>query len=200
MEKTMILNKQEKKVAKITAFREALEIAAKSKPDVLQQLEWRNELKYFPKGCCSLASNFLGRYLIDAELGLHPFILQIDANESFRTATDSSIHAHSIISLDGEYIDITLDQFREHDNRISIEPIECGGKLSQLLKNVLRYGGTISTRAINIKSRYEDGEELYSWLRETANSKLPPNYHENSCNSLANLVSLKIPQAFITGK
>lgn len=196
----MMLNKQKKKVAKITAFREALEIAAKSKPDVLQQSEWRNELEFFPKGCCSLASNFLGRYLMDAELGLHPFILQIDAEENFRIATGSSIHAHSIISLDGEYIDITLDQFREHNNRISIEPIECGGKLSQILKNVLSYRGTISTRAINIESRYGNGEEFYSWLRETADSKLPPNYHENNCNSLSNLVSLKIPKAFIAGK
>lgn len=196
----MIMSKQEKKVAKIKAFREALEIAAKTKPDVLQQSQWHTELEFFPKGCCSLASNFLGRYLADAELGLHPFILQIDADEKYRSATNSTIKAHAIISLDGDYIDITLDQFHEHDDCISIEPIECGGKLSQLLKNVLIYGGTISTRAINIELRYADGEKLYSWLRETANSKLPLIYHENSCNSLANLVSLEIPQAFITGK
>ncbi len=34
-------------------------------------------------------------------------------NETFREAENSTVHGHVIAILDGEYIDLTLDQFDE---------------------------------------------------------------------------------------
>ncbi|EOC0866009.1 hypothetical protein VG539_004044 [Cronobacter muytjensii] len=61
----------------------------------------------FPHGSCDMASNCLAQYLTDKKCG-HPCIIFMDGSR----LENSPVRAHVIVMLDGEYIDLTLDQFK----------------------------------------------------------------------------------------
>ena len=63
-------------------------------------------LPYFPKGCCSWATWFLGHYL-KIEHGLEPVEIQ-----ATRFSPDGTQH-HAWIEVSGLIVDITSDQFED---------------------------------------------------------------------------------------
>lgn len=94
----------------------------------------------------------------------YPFIIYMDGSG----LENSTVHAHVIVMLDGEYIDLTLDQFKEYSNYVVSEPIESGGPIGTLLRKIGEIEGAIETRPINISSSNAFGEDMYAWLCDTA--------------------------------
>lgn len=153
---------------RIRAFREALEKAVRELPE-----EYRNgsrwcELQNFPAGSCDLASNCLAQYLKDCGEKGEPCILFMCGNETFRKEENSTVHGHVIVLLNGEYIDLTLDQFDEYTAYIPAEPLETGGVLGTLLSKIPQYEGEIETRRINLDRL----QGIYAWLRNRADAIL----------------------------
>ncbi|WP_392404669.1 hypothetical protein [Edwardsiella piscicida] len=89
-------------------------------------------------------------------------------NETFCEAENSTVHGHVIIILNGEYIDLTLDQFDEYTDYIPAEPLETGGVLGTLLRKIPQYEGEIETRRINLDRL----QGIYAWLRNRADAIL----------------------------
>lgn len=153
---------------RIRAFRHALEDAPREMPEECREGSRWDELKNFPAGSCDLASNCLAQYLKDCGEYGEPGILFMYGNETFREAENSTVHAHVIVTLNGEYIDLTLDQFDEYTGYIPAEPVETGGVVGTLLKKIPYYEGEITTRRIN-----DDGlGEIYIWLKDRADALL----------------------------
>ncbi|MDU1953684.1 MAG: hypothetical protein E6750_20090 [Atlantibacter hermannii] len=153
---------------RIRAFREALEKAVRELPE-----EYRNgsrwcELQNFPAGSCDLASNCLAQYLKDCGEKGEPCILFMCGNETFRKEENSTVHGHVIVLLNGEYIDLTLDQFDEYTAYIPAELLETGGVLGTLLSKIPQYEGEIETRRINLDRL----QGIYAWLRNRADAIL----------------------------
>jgi len=153
---------------RIRAFREALELAAAEQREEYRGLACWLDLKDFPGGSCDLASNFLARYLMDSDKGLHPCIICMCGNDTFREAESSTVNGHVIVMLDGNYIDLTLDQFEEYASYIQAEPIESGGVICSLLHKIHMHEGEISTRPVRIG----DGHDLFSLLSQSADELL----------------------------
>ncbi|EZD09435.1 hypothetical protein BY93_22355, partial [Escherichia coli O157:H7 str. K6590] len=86
----------------------------------------------------------------------------------FHEAENSTVHGHVIVLLDGEYIDLTLDQFDEYPDYIPYEPVESDGQIGKLLRNIMKHEDPVKTRQIDL----DGGEELYAWLRDTADEVL----------------------------
>lgn len=152
----------------IRAFRQALEQAAPERGDEYRNLPRWCELRGFPRGSCDLASNFLARYLMDRDKGLYPFIIHMCGNNTFREAESSTVNSHVIVMLDGNYIDLTLDQFEEYSEYVPAEQIESAGVISSLISKILLHEGTIATRPVVI----EKGQKLYEWLSKSADAFL----------------------------
>ncbi|MCS4320743.1 hypothetical protein M2407_005117 [Serratia sp. BIGb0234] len=158
--------------ARVKAFRRALRLARDTPEECGKLARWYPDVQGFPGGCCELASHFLAKYLKDHDDTLCPYLLQLDASETFRKATGSTVHGHVIVALNGDYIDLTLDQFDEYENYVTDEPIGSDAPVDQLLAGIRRYAeeeGAIRTRDINLSG----GEALYEWLRNTANRRAP---------------------------
>lgn len=153
---------------RIRAFRQALVLAAAEQREEYRVLPRWNELKEFPGGSCDLASNFLARYLMDSDKGLHPCIICMCGNDPFREAENSTVNGHVIVMVDGNYIDLTLDQFEEYASYIPAEPIESGGVIGSLIHKIQEHEGEISTRPVSIG----DGLELFSLLSQYADELL----------------------------
>jgi hypothetical protein len=149
---------------RIRVFRQALEEAAREQPEECRNGTRCGELKNFPVGSCDLASNCLAQYLKDCGEKGEPVILSMEGNKDYREAENSTIHSHVIVILDGEYIDLTLDQFDEYTDYILAEPLESGGVLGTLLRKIPQYEGKIETRRINL----EHIKGIYTWLRDRA--------------------------------
>lgn len=162
-------NKMRKERAlRIRAFRRALELGAGERADECRHLtRWNTDLLNFPYGSSDLASNGLAQYLMDSE-GCHPCIIFMFGNGGFREAENSTVHAHVIVLLDGEYIDLTLDQFAEYQEYITAESVGSCGSLGKLLRNVMKHDDPVITRQVNL----DDGKDLYAWLRDTADTVL----------------------------
>jgi hypothetical protein len=149
---------------RVRAFRKALELSAQERSEECRHLSrWKPDLHNFPRGSCDMTSNCLARYLSEKKGG-HPFIIFMDGSG----LENSTVHAHVIVMLDGEYIDLTLDQFKEYSNYVVSEPIESGGPIGTLLRRIGEIEGTIKTRPINISSPNAFGEDMYAWLCDTA--------------------------------
>ncbi|MDU6432688.1 MAG: hypothetical protein E6556_07015 [Pantoea sp.] len=153
---------------RIRAFRQALEQVATERGD-----EYRNkprwcELSGFPRGSCDLASNFLARYLMERDKGLYPIIIHMCGSNTFREAENSTVHSHVIVMLDGNYIDLTLDQFKEYDSYIPAEPIESSGVIGSLIHKIQKHEDEISTRPVKIG----DGHRLFSLVSKAADELL----------------------------
>ncbi len=153
---------------RIRTFRQALEKAAREQPEECRNDSRWCELKNFPAGSCDLASNCLAQYLKDCGERGEPAILFMCGNQAFREAENSTVHGHVIVILDGEYTDLTLDQFDEYTDYIPAEPLETGGVLGTLLRKIPQYEGEIETRRINLDRL----QGIYAWLRDRADAIL----------------------------
>lgn len=153
--------------ARVKAFRRAPELAAGERsgeqrvPSV-----WRNCLKDFPDGCCELASQTLVKYLMDHNKKLFPYVIGMQWDDG------PDRHGHVIVALDGEYIDLMLDQFDDYDDWIVAEPIESGRQLGTFMQKVRNQGGTFTTRELTFDGIPDDAYKLYTWLKEVADSLL----------------------------
>lgn len=63
---------------------------------------------------------------------------------------------------------MTLDQFDEYPDYIPYEPVESDGQIGKLLRNIMKHEDPVKTRQIDL----DGGEELYAWLRDTADEVL----------------------------
>lgn len=192
---------RQERLLRIKAFRRALELGGDEWADECRHFPRREtELKNFPHGSCDLASKTLAQYLTDTEGG-HPCIIFMEGNAGFHEAENSTVHGHVIVLLDGEYTDLTLDQFDENPNYIPYEPVESGGQIGKLLRNIMKHEDPLKTRQVDL----EDGEELYAWLRDTADEVLAadPEWQtwEQSIEegSMPQLVSTEIPPQYRDG-
>ncbi|HGM6906198.1 hypothetical protein OQJ40_22330 [Serratia nevei] len=155
---------------RIHAFRNALALAADTRSHECFAMGRWQELNEFPHGCCDLASNFLAQYLRDSEPTLQPVIIHMEATHSYRVDKESTVKSHVIVALGDKYIDLTLNQFAEYSRRVIIE--DKYGTLASMQREIQRFGGTVTRRDINIDNTVENGEELYDWLRNTADRLL----------------------------
>lgn len=159
---------RQERALRIKAFRRALELGAGERADGCRHFpRWKMELRNFPHGSCDLASNTLAQYLTDTE-GCHPCIIFMEGNAGFHEAENSTVHGHVIVLLDGEYTDLTLDQFDEYPDYIPYEPVESGGQIGKLLRNIMKHENPVKTRQVDL----DGGEELYAWLRDTVDEVL----------------------------
>ncbi|HFK5777753.1 hypothetical protein PTR10_22315 [Serratia marcescens] len=149
--------------ARLEAFRRALELAAGE----ASLAAWRDVLKDFPAGCCELASQTLAEYLTEDGSNLHPYIIGMDWR------VNAKDYGHVIVALDGDYIDLTLDQFPGYHGRIVAEPIESGGQIAAFIQTVRDQGGTLTTRERTFDGIPDQAWDLYAWLKEVADSLLP---------------------------
>ncbi|SMG61850.1 hypothetical protein [Cedecea sp. NFIX57] len=156
---------------RIHAFHNALVLAADTRPHECFGMGRWEELNAFPHGCCDLASNFLAQYLQDSDPALKPVIIHMQTTTDFRENEKSTIESHVIVRLDDWYIDLTLNQFAEHEERVVIE--KPSGTLGTLLRAIRASDGEINERSIQLDAGLDiDGHALYAWLRATADSLL----------------------------
>ncbi|MFO3759066.1 hypothetical protein [Klebsiella aerogenes] len=173
-------------LARVEAFRRALELAAYERSAEPVPSVWRDFLKAFPLGCCELASQTLAEYLTEDGSNLHPCIIAMAWTEN------AGNHGHVIVALDGEYIDLTLDQFDGYDDRIVVEPVESGGQLAGFIQKVRAHGGTLTTRKVTLDVIPYEGHKLYGWLKATADSLLAASGQGRAPYSMPQLVSTEI--------
>ncbi len=150
----------------VRAFHQALKKAAQEQPEECRNGPRWCELKDFPAGSCDLASQTLVKYLRDHDPNLFPYVIATSRIEN------DDLKSHVFVALDGDYIDLTLDQFDEYDDWIVAEPIESGGTLGAFLQKVRRLEGTITTREVTLDVIQGDGHQLYGWLKKTADDLL----------------------------
>ncbi|MGP8592072.1 hypothetical protein ACT2EB_18255 [Salmonella enterica subsp. enterica serovar Typhimurium] len=172
--------------ARVEAFRRALELAAGERSAEPVPSVWRDCLRAFPLGCCELASQTLAEYLTEDGSNLHPCIIAMAWTEN------AGHHGHVIVALDGEYIDLTLDQFDGYDDRIVAEPIESGGQIAAFIRNVRGHGGTLTTRKVTLDVIPYEGHKLYGWLKATADSLLAASGQGRAPYRMPQLVSTEI--------
>ncbi|EKM5066693.1 hypothetical protein RA231_004113 [Cronobacter turicensis] len=152
---------------RVRAFRKALELARDCPEECRHLGRWETELHNFPHGSCDMASNCLAQYLTDNKCG-HPCIIYMNGSR----LENSPVHAHVIVMLDGEYIDLTLEQFEGYPDYIVSEPIESQEVIGTLLRRIGEVEGPIETRPIKLSSSRERGDDMYVWLRDKADQIL----------------------------
>jgi len=152
--------------ARVEAFRRALELAAYERSGEPVPSVWRDYLKAFPLGCCELASQTLAEYLKENGSNLHPYIISMQWDDGPHR------HGHVIVALDGEYIDLTLDQLDGYDDRIVAEPVESGRQIAGFIQKVRGQGGTLTTRERTFDGIPDQAWKLYVWLKEVADDLL----------------------------
>lgn len=154
---------------RIHAFRNALVLAADTRSNECFRMGRWQELNAFPHGCCDLASNFLAQYLQDGDPSLKPVIIHMETTEDFRKEYRSTIKSHVIVEVTGWFVDLTLNQFAEYQDRVVID--DRTGPLGTLLRRIHGSGGTATERSIQLDAGLdEDGHELYDWLSASADS------------------------------
>ncbi|MEP8981166.1 hypothetical protein ABKW25_20880 (plasmid) [Enterobacter hormaechei] len=179
--------------ARVEAFRRALELAARERSGEPVPSVWRDFLRAFPLGCCELASQTLAEYLTEDGSNLHPYIIAMAWTEN------AGNHGHVIVALDGEYIDLTLDQFDGYDDRIVAEPIEYGGQIAGFIQKVRAHGGTLSTRERTFDGIPDQAWNLYAWLKEVADDLLAASGQGRAPDSMPLLVSTEISPQYRAG-
>ena len=179
--------------ARVEAFRRALELAAYERSAEPVPSVWRDFLRAFPLGCCELASQTLAEYLKEDSSNLHPYIIAMEWTEK------AGNHGHVIVALDGEYIDLTLDQFDGYDDRIVAEPIEYAGQIAGFIQTVRDQGGTLTTRKVTLDVIPYEGHKLYGWLKATADSLLTASGQGRAPDSMPLPVSTEIQPQYRAG-
>ncbi|EGI16428.1 conserved hypothetical protein [Escherichia coli M605] len=114
----------------VETFRRALELAACERSAKPAPSVWHDVVKDFPDGCCELASQTLVQYLIGHNEKLFPYVIGMQWDDG------PDRHDHVIVALDGEYTDLTLDQFDGYHDRIVAEPVESGGQNAGFIHKV----------------------------------------------------------------
>lgn len=171
---------------RIQAFRQALELAAGERSSEPVPYIWRDCLKAFPSGCCELASQTLVEYLKERNENLFPYVIGMQWDDGpYR-------HGHVIVALDGEYIDLTLDQFDGYDDWIVAEPVESGGKIAAFMQKVRNQGGSLSTRELTLDGIPDQAWKLSDWLKEVADGLLAASGQDSKPGTLPPLVSTDI--------
>lgn len=187
---------------RIEAFRRALELGAGERKSECHHMDrWRNGLDSFPGGCCDLASDCLALYLTKSDPDLQPYIMIMNASNTFRDKYDSTVNGHAIVVLDEYYIDLTLDQFAEYDEWVPGERIESGGKLGTLIKHILSCSEpsdrAIRTRNITLDAFNLDGSDLFGWLKNTTdNLLLSKGWKLNESSESRSVLSLEIQKQY----
>ncbi|EAO5055869.1 hypothetical protein FZH48_26015 [Salmonella enterica] len=154
---------------RIHAFRNSLVLAADTRSNECFRMGRWQELNAFPHGSCDLASNFLAQYLQDGDPSLKPVIIHMETTEDFRKEYRSTIKSHVIVEVTGWFVDLTLNQFAEYQDRVVID--DRTGTVGALLKDIRASGGTVTKRSIQLDAGLdEDGHELFDWLSATADS------------------------------
>lgn len=179
--------------ARVEAFRRALELAAYERSAEPVPSVWRDFLRAFPLGCCELASQTLAEYLTEDGSNLHPYVIGMDWR------VNAKDYGHVIVALDGEYIDLTLDQFDRYDDRIVVEPVESGGQIAGFIQNVRAHGGTLTTRKVTLDVIPYEGHKLYGWLKATADSLLAASGQGRAPDSMPQLVSTEVLPQYRAG-
>lgn len=179
--------------ARVEAFRRALELAAGERSAEPVPSIWRDFLRAFPLGCCELASQTLVQYLMDHDEKLFPYVIGMDWR------VNAEDYGHVIVALDGEYIDLTLDQFDGYDDRIVVEPVESGGQIAGFIQKVRAHGGTLSTRELTFDGIPDRAYKLYAWLKEVADDLLAAAGQGRAPDSMPLLVSTEIPLQYRAG-
>jgi len=172
--------------ARVKAFRCALELAANERSGEPVPSVWRDWLEDFPRGCCELASQTLVRYLRDHDDKLFPYVIAMGWR------VNAQDYGHVIVALDGEYIDLTLDQFDGYDDWIVAEPIEAGGQIAAFMQKVRNQGGTLTTRELTFDGIPDQSRKLYAWLKEVADGLLAASGYDKKLGSMPPLVSMEI--------
>ncbi|EPB8478860.1 hypothetical protein ACRTIQ_004778 [Escherichia coli] len=180
-------------LARVEAFRRALELAARERSGEPVPYVWCDVLKDFPDGCCELASQTLVQYLMDHDEKLFPYVIGMQWDDG------PDRHGHVIVALDGEYIDLTLDQFDGYDDRIVVEPVESGGQIAGFIQKVRAHGGTLSTRELTFDGIPDQAWKLYAWLKEVADDLLAASGQGRAPDSMPLLVSREIPPQYRAG-
>lgn len=180
-------------LARVEAFRRALELAAYDRSAEPVPAVWRDYLKAFPRGCCELASQTLAEYLTEEGSKLHPYVIGMEWR------VNAKDYGHVIVALDGEYIDLTLDQFPGYHGRIVAEPVESGGQIAAFIQNVRAHGGTLSTRELTFDGIPDQAWKLYAWLREVADSLLAASGQGRAPDSMSLPVSTEILPQYRAG-
>ncbi|MBB6117934.1 hypothetical protein F4826_004914 [Rahnella inusitata] len=186
---------------RIQAFRRAMELGTGDEADACRNMErWNEELQKFPYDSCELASNFLAQYLQEGDDTLCPYIIRLQTNNAFRESETSRMESHYIVALDGDYIDLTLDQFSEHDEYVTGEPIESRGTLGRLINKIRYHAGadacSIQTLSVNVWG----GKELYAWLSDKADLLLKTDGQSEGGRAIGPLVSMDIQEKYRTAK
>ncbi|WOI84499.1 MULTISPECIES: hypothetical protein [Enterobacteriaceae] len=178
---------------RIQAFRRALELAAGERSGEPVPSVWRDVLKDFPDGCCELASQTLVQYLKEHNEKLFPYVIGIQWDDG------PDRHGHVIVALDGDYIDLTLDQFDGYHDRIVAEPVESDGKIAGFIQKVRDQGGTLTTRELTFDGIPDQSWKLYDWLREVADDLLAASGKGRVPDSMPLLVSTEIVPQYSAG-
>ncbi|HAU2802506.1 TPA: hypothetical protein O7142_003946 [Salmonella enterica] len=93
----------------------------------------------------------------------------METTKDFRDEHRSTIKSHVIVEVTGWFVDLTLNQFAEYQNRVVID--DRTGTVGALLRDIRASGGTVTERSIQLDAGpVEDGHELYDWLSTTADS------------------------------
>ncbi|WNI98614.1 hypothetical protein [Enterobacter ludwigii] len=179
--------------ARVEAFRRALELAAYERSGEPVPSVWHTFLASFPRGCCELASQTLTEYLKEDGSNLHPYVIGMKWNEG------PDAHGHVFVALDGEYIDLTLDQFDGYDDQIVVEPVEYGGQIAGFIQKVRDQGGTLSTRELTFDGIPDQAWNLYAWLKEVADDLLAASGQGRAPDSMPLLVSTEIQPQYRAG-
>ncbi|ELJ3891184.1 hypothetical protein RTH83_005587, partial [Salmonella enterica] len=119
---------------------------------------WCGCIGSFPDGCCELASQMLVRYLMEHNDRLFPYVIGMEWR------VNAQDYGHVIVALNGDYTDLTLDQFDGYDDWIVAEPVESGGQIAAFIQKVRDLDGTFTTRERTFDGIADDAEKLYGWL------------------------------------
>ncbi|AWJ05690.1 TPA: hypothetical protein PBQ56_004295 [Escherichia coli] len=147
----------------IHAFRNALVMAADTHSFGCFSMPRWSELNSFPHGCCDLASNFLAQYLTD--YGYEPEIIWFECCEEL----NKYIKSHVVVRINDYYVDLTRNQFDDHNGRVLIE--DKFGSIPRLIKQIKSMNSNnVEDRNININTFNSSGYELYSYIKKIANN------------------------------
>ncbi|ECE5745842.1 hypothetical protein DK749_24975 [Salmonella enterica subsp. salamae] len=94
-------------------------------------------------------------------------IIHLQTTEEFRDEYQSSIESHIIVEVSGWFVDLNLNKFAEHRERVVIDD-----RTGTLRRRIHGSGGTVTERGIRLDTDTEDGSELYLWLHTTADNLL----------------------------
>lgn len=86
----------------------------------LEQAPWPDYMNDFPHGCCGMAADLLGLYLIETKIGTALYVLGEDQARQ-KAGRTTGYMSHAWLVLNGLIIDITADQFDDVDDAVIVQ-------------------------------------------------------------------------------